>query len=119
MAKILVVDDMEDFRNLATQVLGKEHEVFTAESWDQVNQYVFHKQIDLVLLDINMPIVKGTDIVELLKKTEKGKMVKLILFSSMDEGELRQEVRRVHADGYIVKTFEAEPLLSKVRRFLK
>ena len=119
MAKILVVDDQEDFLTLAMQILSKEHEVFATDSWVKINQYAFHQDIDLILLDVNMPILKGSDIVELLKKTTKGKTIKIVLFSAMDEMALRQEARKVGADGYIPKTFDGEVLITSIRKFLK
>jgi adenylate cyclase len=118
MAKILVVDDNEDMRNLAVEILCKNYEVFTADSWANINQYIFHQNMDLILLDVNMPILTGSDIVGLLKKTAKGKAIKIVLFSAMDELALRQEARRVGADGYIAKTYDGPTLTAKVRKFL-
>lgn len=118
MAKILVVDDNEDMRKLAVEILSKNHEVFSADSWANINQYVFHQNIDLILLDVNMPILTGSDIVGLLKKTAKGKATKIVLFSAMDELSLRQEARRSGADGCIAKTYDGPALLAKVRKFL-
>lgn len=119
MAKILVVDDLEDFLKLATEILGQKHEVRVAGSWDQINKYVFHENIDLILVDVNMPILKGSEITELLKKTTKGQAMKIVLFSSMDEADLRREAKKVKADGYIPKTFDGNLLLASVDKFLK
>ncbi len=119
MAKILVVDDLEDFRKLAMEILGQKHEVYVAASWDQINKYVFHENLDLVLVDVNMPILKGSEITEMLKKTAKGQAMKIVLFSSMDESELRREAKKVGADGYIPKTFDGNLLLASIERYLR
>lgn len=119
MATLLVIDDTEDVRNLATQVLSEEHEVHAIDSWVHATDYIFKHDIDLILLDINMPGLSGDKLAEVLMKSVKSKPVNIVLFSAMDEGELRKKTKEVGAMGYIPKTFDGNLLRSRVRRFLK
>ena len=119
MATILVIDDTEDVRNLATQVLKEEYEVFAIDSWVHATDYIFKHNIDLILLDINMPGLSGDKLAEVLMKTVKSKPVNIVLFSAMDEAELRKKTKESGALGYIPKTFDGNLLRSRVRRFLK
>ena len=119
MATILVIDDSEDSRNLVTQVLGSEHEVFAIESWVYATDYIFKHDIDLILLDINMPGLSGDKLAGVLMKSVKSKPLNIVLFSAMDEADLRRTAKEVGAKGYIPKTFDGNLLRSRVRRFLK
>ena len=119
MATLLVIDDSEDVRNLASQVLSDEHEVLSIDSWVHATEYIFKHDIDLILLDINMPGLSGDKLAEVLKKSVKSKAVNIVLFSAMDESELRRKAKEVDALGYIPKTFDGNLLKSRVRRYLK
>ncbi len=119
MAKILVIDDLEEVRNLVKRVLGQEHEVFTIESWVHANEYIFKHDLDLILMDVNMPSLSGDKLTEVLMKTVKNKSLNIVLFSAMDEFELRKKARKVGAKGYIPKTFDENVLLSRAQKFLR
>ena len=119
MAKILVIDDSEDVLSLAKQVLSEEYEVFAINSWVHATDYIFKHDIDLILLDINMPGLSGDKLAEVLMKSVKSKPLNIVLFSAMDEVELRRKAQEVGAKGYIQKTFDGNLLRSRVRRFLK
>ena len=119
MATLLVIDDSEDVRNLATQVLSDEHEVLAIDSWVHATEYIFKHNIDLILLDINMPGLSGDKLAEVLKKSVKSKAVNIVLFSAMDESDLRRKAKEAEAMGYIPKTFDGNLLKARVRRFLK
>jgi DNA-binding response OmpR family regulator len=119
MATLLVIDDSEDVRNLAMQVLIDEHKVYTIDSWVHATEYIFKYSIDLILLDINMPGLSGDKLAEVLMRSVKSKPVNIVLFSAMDKAELRRKAKEVNAMGYITKTFDGNLLRSRVRRFLK
>ncbi len=119
MATLLVIDDSEDTRTLVKQVLGEEHEVLTIDSWVHATKYIFKHNIDLILLDINMPGLSGDKLAEVLMRSIKSKPLNIVLFSAMDESDLRRKAKEVGAKGYIPKTFDGNLLRSRVRRFLK
>ncbi len=119
MAKILVIDDSEDVLSLAKQVLSEEYEVFAINSWVYATDYIFKHDIDLILLDISMPGLSGDKLAQVLIKSVKSKPLNIVLFSAMDEADLRRTAKEVGAKGYIPKTFDGNLLRSRVRRFLK
>ncbi len=119
MATLLVIDDSEDVRNLVKQVLSKEHEVLSIDSWVHATEYIFKHDIDLILLDINMPGLSGDKLAEVLMRSVKSKPLNIVLFSAMDEAELRKMAKEVGALGYIPKTFDGSVLSTRVNRFLK
>lgn len=120
MAKILVVDDDPQTLEFVKRALGEDHEVFALEDWTELNNYIYEHEIDLILLDINMPsIFTGDKVANMLKNSVKGKALNIVLFSAMDEYALRQKAKEVGANGYISKTFDEKLLRIRVRRYLK
>lgn len=119
MAKILVVDDSEDTLDLIEQVLGEEHQVFTLASWVNVSHYIYHHDLDLILVDVNMPCLSGDALTEILMEKVQSRRLNIVLFSGMDESELKQKAQAVNAKGYIPKTFDADLLRLRVQQFLK
>lgn len=120
MAKILVVDDDQQCLEFVEDILGEEHEVFTVDSWTKINEYLFKHDPDLILLDVNLPgFFQGDKIAELLMNRVKQKPVNIVLFSSMDEYDLRKKAKEAGVKGYICKTFDKHLLRTRVARYLE
>ena len=119
MARLVVIDDAQDARDFVLRALGDDHDVIALENWTQIKDYLVEGTIDLILLDVNMPGFKGDKIADLLLKSERGKAVKIVLFSALDEYALRQKAQEVGAAGYISKTFDEKVLKVRVRRYLR
>lgn len=120
MATILVIDDAQDARDFVKRALGAEHEVYALEDWTEAATFVVKYKPDLILMDMNMPsIFKGDKIANMLQKSIRGQSLNIVLFSSMDEYELRKKAQEVGANGYISKTFDEKLLRVRVKRYLK
>jgi two-component system OmpR family response regulator len=113
--KILLVDD-EPFILSATAKLLRNagHEVHTCEQWAGVANTVRLEEPDLVLLDYNMPTLKGDDLCSILKRNLINPDMKIMLFSSEPEDFLRSVVITCGADGYIKKNVAGHVLLSRI-----
>ena len=120
MATIVLVDDTLDVHDFVKRALGKEHTVFTTTQWTDVSTLVFQHDVELILMDVDMPgFMKGDKVTGILKKSLAQKPVKIVLFSAQDEFELRKKAKEVNADGYIPKTSNELLLQRRVRKFLK
>ena len=117
MGQILLLDDDANVCRLVPAMLAGLHTVTVASDWTEVTQQVFRKDFDLVLLDVNLPVVSGDKIAAVLQKISV-KPLKIVLFSAMDEGELRRLARSVGAAGYLVKTLEKQTLRANIARLL-
>lgn len=113
--KILLVDD-EPFVLSATAELLRNagYEVRTCERWAGVASIVREEEPDLVLLDYNMPSLKGDDLCVILKRNVINPNMRVIIFSSEPEGFLRDIVKKCGADGYIKKNFPGHVLLGSL-----
>ena len=118
MARILIIDDDPTCLELAEDILGSSHEIFTSTDWSKANKYIFRSQLDLLLIDINMPGVSGDKVAQILQETFSNRTFKIVLFSALGKPILKRKTREIGADGYIQKDFDDDILLHEVEKFL-
>ncbi|TLM66853.1 MAG: response regulator [Actinobacteria bacterium] len=113
--RILLVDD-EPFILTATASLlrGAGHEVIACEQWTGVASAVHREHPDVVLLDYNMPAIKGDELCRILKRNSVNPDMKVLIFSSEPEHDLVEIVSRSGADGYIPKNIAGHILLQRI-----
>ena len=69
---------------------------------------------NLILLDINLPLIDGKEILKTLKNDKKYKVIPIIMFSTSDYSSDIEESYRLHANSYITKTFDIKELFRKI-----
>jgi len=117
--KILLVDDEPFILSATAQLLRRAgHTVHTCEQWTGVATTVRAEQPDLILLDYNMPTLKGDDLCTILRRHLDREGMKIILFSSESVEFLETVVSRCGADGYIKKDVAGAILMSKIEEML-
>lgn len=117
--KILLVDDEPFIMTATAQLLRTAgHDVHTCEQWAGVASTVRVEVPDLVLLDYNMPTIKGDDLCTILKRNVINEDMKIVIFSSEPESDLINIVRRCGADGYIKKNTAGHILLGEIQKYL-
>lgn len=116
--KILVVDDEEIIRDSISYILETEgYEVEKAENGKVAYEKVKEKHFDLVITDIEMPAMKGTELLEKIKTFDAHTSVIIITaFGSLDTA---IAALRNGASDYILKPVEFEELLIKVKRLFE
>ena len=117
---ILLVDD-EPFILSATASLLRSagHTVHTCEQWAGVATTVRNEEPDLILMDYNMPSLKGDDLCRILKRNVINEAMKIVIFSSEPESDLRDIVAQCGADGYIKKNVAGHILLQGINEKLE
>jgi DNA-binding NarL/FixJ family response regulator len=117
--KILLVDDEPFILAAIAQVLRDAgHTVHTCDEWAGVAKKVRDVEPDLILLDYNMPTLKGDDLCSILKRNVISPGMKIVLFSSEPEDFLVEVVGKCGADGYIKKDVASATLLEQIERVL-
>lgn len=109
--KILVVDDDVDSRSLFCAALGDRYDVVAIESWAGVGEHTTKSRFDLILIDVNMPVIGGEQVASILLRNlpqDDARPVRIVLTSAMDEGDLRRKAKAVGAFGYLTKAFGPE-----------
>ena len=115
--KVAFIDDSETVRLLLADLLDKagcEH--FECTSWDQIKTTAESHELDLVLLDVQMPKISGPPMAIVLKKTRPH--LKVVYHSDQDERFLAELTDKTGADGYIKKSFDSAETLAAIREYL-
>lgn len=119
--KIMLVDDETELRNLVAMRLESfGYEVLHAGNGDEALILLDDTLPDLVLLDVMMPGKNGYEVCNDIKTNEKTSHIPIILFTAKpDQKErLKSNYDFMAADDYILKPFEPEDLLIKIKRFI-
>ncbi len=117
--KILLVDDEPFILQCTAQLLrGAGYEVHTCVQWAGVAAVVRNEEPDLILMDYNMPSLKGDDLCLILKRNVMQDNLRIMIFSSEPESDLIQITRRCGADGYIKKNLPGHILLARIEQAL-
>ncbi len=121
MAKrILVVDDEPDILQVTSFRLKKAgYEVLTAIDGREAMDLIKKEPLDLILLDLVLPQVTGYEVCKWVKADDKLKEIPVILFTASAVHDVTEKASQTGAQDYIVKPFEPEELLAKVKKFIK
>ncbi len=119
--KVLLVDDDPDLVFRVRQILEETYDVFATADWAEVNKHVFRDNVDLILMDVNLPVLKGDQLVQVIKNVlEKSGTYrpKILYYSAEDEATMGRLVRATGADGYVSKSLRGPDLLDAIEQAL-
>lgn len=113
--RILIVDDNATNVDILQRLLRKDFDLQTAASGEECLLLLPAFKPQLVLLDIMMPGINGYEACRRIKSSALGEFVQVILVSGKGSAAERIKGYEALADDYIVKPFNHDELLSKVR----
>ena len=116
--KILVVDDSLYHRQELKKLLSENgYKVFDA--CDAIDGIQMMRKIhpDLVIMDINMPVMEGTEAVKYMKKIDRDALI--VMFSSLDDEKTVMEAIKSGARDYVTKPLDKAKMIETVERLLK
>ena len=115
--KVLLVDDDPDLVFRVRQILEDSYTVFATADWAEVNKHVFRDNVDLILMDVNLPVLKGDQLVQVIKNVVDRSGTarpKILYYSAVDEATMNRLVVATGADGYVSKSLRAAELLDAI-----
>jgi len=117
--RILLVDDEPDFVEILRVILeGSDYEVTVAYDGENGLERAKRDKPDLIILDINLPKIRGFDVCRKLKIDENFKNIPIIMLSAAFQANDIKFGMAMGADAYITKEFEGQALVEKVRELL-
>jgi DNA-binding response OmpR family regulator len=117
--KILVVDDEESLvRIVRLRLEAEQYEVVTAYDGEDALRKAKEDKPDLILLDLMLPKMDGFWVCGLLKKDRRFKNIPVIIFSGRSQEDDIKFSQKVGADAYIIKPFEPQLLLDKIKELI-
>ena len=117
----LVVEDSPMMRQLLVFALARIKKLTVTEADDGVDglRKLANNKFDLVITDINMPIMDGLKLVKRIRNDEVHKDVPIIIITTEGSTEDRQRAMALGASAYITKPIQAPQVIAKVKELLK
>lgn len=116
---ILAVDDSGVIlRNIKT-LLEDKYQVILANSGTMAIKYLTLNTPDLILLDYEMPIVDGKQVMQMIREDSDFRRVPIIFLTGKNDTETVMKVMELKPDGYLLKTMEPKKLHKAIDDFME
>jgi two-component system cell cycle response regulator DivK len=117
--RILVVEDREDNRQILRDLLAStDYEIVEAENGVEALAAVAKQRPDLILMDIQLPILDGYEATRRIKADPALRSIPIIAVTSYALSGDEEKAREAGCDAYVPKPFSPRQLLAKIREFL-
>lgn len=115
--KILLADDSVTAQNMGRRILmDAGYEVLTVNNGSAALKRIAEAKPDLIVLDVYMPGYGGLEVCQRIRESSETARIPVLLTVGKLEPFKPEEVRRVRADAFIVKPFEASELLTALTK---
>ena len=114
---ILTVDDSTTMRAMLMLALSDAgFKVVQAVDGVQGLEMLSHQTPDVIITDINMPRLDGFGFIEGVRKDQRHRAIPVLVLTTESDDTKKERARRAGATGWIVKPFNAEKLVTAIRR---
>lgn len=115
--KVLAVDDSPTMRSMLGHVLTSAgFEATLAENGIEALKRFSERQPDVVITDINMPLMDGFELIRSVRSMPHHRGIPILVLTTESKPELKERARKYGASGWIVKPFHDDRLLAAVRK---
>jgi two-component system cell cycle response regulator DivK len=117
--RILVAEDQEDNRQILRDLLGSvDYEMIEAADGEAAVAAAKRERPDLILMDIQMPLLDGYEATRRIKADPALKAIPIIAVTSYALSGDEAKARDAGCDAYVTKPYSPRQLLAKIREFL-
>jgi two-component system, cell cycle response regulator DivK len=117
--RILVVEDQPDSRQIIRDmVAGTDYEITEAENGEEALTAIAKQRPDLILMDIQLPIMDGYTATRLIKTDPALRSIPIIAVTSYALVVEEKKARAAGCDDYVTKPFSPRQLLAKIRQHM-
>ena len=109
---VLIVDDEADLVYATAEVLKDKYIIFKATTGHEALGILEKHQIDVIILDINLPDIKGFEVLRLVK--ENGFLCEVIILTALSDTDMIIKVIKLGAYDYLVKPYDIKDLSIRV-----
>ena len=117
--RILIVDDDPTFAGMVRTWIKDLYKTDILTSGNQVFSFLDKKNVDLILLDYEMPIINGSQVLQMLRRDPSTKDIPVIFLTGVGTAEEVKQVLAMKPDGYILKSTSREQILEYLAEKLK
>jgi two-component system cell cycle response regulator DivK len=117
--RILVVEDQEDNRRIVRDLLTTtDYEVTEAENGEEALAAVAKQRPDLILMDIQLPVMDGYEATRRIKADPALRTIPIIAVTSYALSGDEEKARAAGCDDFVPKPYSPRQLLAKIRKYL-
>jgi two-component system, cell cycle response regulator DivK len=117
--RILVVEDQPDNRQIIRDMLADtDYEITEAENGEEALAAIAKERPDLILMDIQLPVMDGYAATHLIKNDPALKSIPVIAVTSYALSGEEKKAREAGCDDYVPKPYSPRQLLAKIREYL-
>jgi DNA-binding response OmpR family regulator len=116
---ILAVDDIHTVLESIRIILKDEYQVIVAKSATQAEECLKQIKPDLILLDIEMPVMDGFSFLQRLRADEKNAGIPVIFVTAHASPDIINKAMEAGVDGYVIKPFIPDALKRRIRGVLE
>ncbi len=117
--KVLVVDDSGAMLRNVKGWLEERYQVILANSGTMAIKYLATNRPDLVLLDYEMPVLSGKQVLEMIRSESEFSDIPVMFLTSKNDKESIQQVLSLKPEGYILKTTSPEQIVQMIDEFFQ
>lgn len=114
---ILIVDDDPNYMGLVREWLHSTYKVAMVTSGMQALKWLGKNRADLILLDHEMPVTSGPQVLEMLRSEEETRNIPVMFLTGKGDKESVMQVLALKPEGYFLKTIERPELLENLEKF--
>ncbi|KKQ98412.1 MAG: Response regulator DrrA [Candidatus Woesebacteria bacterium GW2011_GWB1_39_12] len=118
---ILIVEDDPVLLKMYTEKFGFEgFKVLNAKDGEEALKLSLVEKIDIILLDIMLPRMSGTDYLARFRQNEKGKNVPVVALTNLAEEEEKQKALKLGVKEYLVKAMQTpEKVVETIKKYIR
>ena len=114
---ILLVDDDLMFLKMMQEWLSEKYQVTIVKSGAQAISYVANHKPDLIMLDYEMPITSGAQVMQMLRSEHSSADIPIIFLTGKSDKESVMDVMRLKPQGYLLKSMSRDQMTARVDEF--
>jgi two-component system alkaline phosphatase synthesis response regulator PhoP len=119
MAKIMVVDDDEDFTNLYKKTLTSAgFDTTTVNKSSVAIEMAYLIKPDIFIIDLMMPDIDGLELSRMIRKDTITRQTPIIIITALDDAKSKDAALSVGANDYLTKPFTINELKSRINSLL-
>lgn len=116
---VMVVDDSGSMLLAVKSWLEDEYKIIMANSGTMAIKYLSMNKPDLVLLDYEMPVINGKQVLEMIRSEEDFRDTPVIFLTSKNDKESVMEVMSLKPEGYLLKTMPPAQIKAEIGAFFE
>ncbi len=118
---ILIIDDSESIREVVASALEQSgyNVIKGINGLDGLKCLKEAEAIDLIVTDLNMPIMDGISFLKEVRSIDTYKYLPVIILTTESQEQKKQEAKNAGATGWIIKPFSKEKLLEVIKKVIR